>query len=86
MTWNELNTKSAELGLLDQSRFLNAFGSERKAVVESFFENWLRSKTELFAILPTPDDRLQPERKAEIEAAVVDLIVAPAKAGARPAV
>jgi hypothetical protein len=63
--------ESAELGVSDPKLLIGAFGDQRRARVERFFEDWEKAKNYLFASLPPLDIEISAANRASIRKAII---------------
>jgi hypothetical protein len=73
MEWIE--HESAQLGTADPRAMIEAFGQERRARVERFFDDWDDAKKRLFAVFPgLGAEKINPENRASVRAAVLNFL------------
>ena len=66
--------EGAELGSSEPRVMIEAFGQERRARVERFFDDWEKAKRQLFTNLPGIGTEITDENRASIQTAVFDFL------------
>jgi TIR domain len=69
-----IEAEAAELGVLDREAFVAAFGEKRRALAESFAEEWAKAKAALLSQLPEPGAALTAEARGRARSAVADFL------------
>lgn len=72
MEWIE--NEAVELGADDMDAMVEAFGFDNKARVQRFYSDWYAAKNKLNSQLPQTFEGLEPEMRAQIQAAIVDFL------------
>jgi hypothetical protein len=74
MDWME--HEGIELGADDMDAMVEAFGFENKARVQRFYSDWSEVKTKLKNQLPQTFEGLAPDKRAQVQAAIVEFLTA----------
>jgi TIR domain len=65
-----MRQESMELGLLDETAFIQSFGSRRRGMAESFMRVWYEAKTKLEAALPSPETTIDRNNRKAVKTAI----------------
>jgi hypothetical protein len=72
MEWME--NEGAELGADDPEALVRAFGTQHKARVERFYEDFYTAKNKMKRRLPATFEVMNPQMRSEIQAAIVEFL------------
>ena len=72
MEWME--NEGAELGADDPEALVRAFGSQHKARVERFYDDFYTAKNKMKGQLPATFEVMDPQMRSEIQAAILEFL------------